>query len=158
MTLEVETTIEDVLESDSPNADRPTTTKRNVKTNAIVQNGKTIVLGGLIKRAGGKGESKVPLLGDIPILGDVFFTHHSDIERETNVVIYLTPYIVRKSGDLEKLKMMLAELEEVQGRYNNLVRNVLEEKTGVSASEAVVPASRRIQRKPKSNLSILEES
>lgn len=158
VTLEVETKIEDLDPSSEQQADRPTTTKRTVKTNAIVQNGETIVLGGLIKRVGGQGKSKVPYLGEIPILGDLLFTQHSDVEREENVVIYLTPYIVRESGDLQKLKMMLSELEEVQGRYNNLVRKELEEKTGVSVEEASVPASRRIQRKPKSNLSILEES
>jgi len=127
VTLEVETTIEDVDPSTEQIADRPTTTKRTVKTNAIVRNGETIILGGLIKKAGGKGVSKVPFLGDIPVLGEMFFTHNSDVEREQNVVIYLTPYIVRKSSDLQKLKKMLAELEEVQIRYNSLVEHSLEE-------------------------------
>ncbi len=156
VTLEVETVLEDIDPSSAQMADRPTTTKRTVKTNAIVNNGEMIILGGLIKRTGGKGVSQVPLLGDIPILGELF-KHTSDIEHEQNVVIYLTPYIVRESGDLQKLKSMLAELEEVQGRYNAFFENALEEKTGVSVEEASVPASRRIQRKPKSNLNILEE-
>ncbi|HSR73831.1 MAG TPA: hypothetical protein VLL31_03225, partial [Sulfurovum sp.] len=156
--LEVETILEDIDPSSEQMADRPTTTKRTVKTNAIVNNGEMIILGGLIKKVGGSGVSKVPFLGDIPILGDTLFTHNADVEREQNVVIYLTPYIVRKSDDLQKLKNMLSELEEVQGRYNTLVRNALEERTGVSASEPFVPASRRIERNPKSNLSILEES
>jgi len=128
VTLDVETTIEDVLDNESPSADRPTTTKRKVKTNAIVNNGETIILGGLIKNAGGKGVQKVPFLGDIPVLGEMFFTHNSDLSRETNVVIYLTPYIVRRSDDLQKLKKMLSELEEVQGRYNEYMRSVLEAK------------------------------
>ena len=126
VTLEIETVIEDVLDNESPSADRPTTTKRKVKTNAIVNNGETIILGGLIKTAGGKGVQKIPLLGDIPILGELFFTHTSDLSRETNVVIYLTPYIVRKSDDLQKLKRMLSELEEVQGKYNAYMRATLE--------------------------------
>ncbi|MCO4845068.1 MAG: type II secretion system protein GspD [Sulfurovum sp.] len=157
VTLEVETVLEDVDPSSEQMADRPTTTKRTVKTNAIVNNGEMIILGGLIKRVGGKGVSKVPLLGDIPIIGEYLFSHTSDVEREQNVVIYLTPYIVRKSDDLQKLKNMLAELEEVQGRYNDFFEKALEEKTGVSVEEASVPASRRIQREPKSNLSILDE-
>ena len=126
VTLEVVTKIEDVLESESPSADRPTTTKREVKTTVIVNNGETIILGGLIKNAGGKGIQKVPFLGDIPVLGEMFFTHTSDLSRETNVVIYLTPYIVRRSDDLQKLKRMLSELEEVQGRYNEYMRSTLE--------------------------------
>ena len=157
VTLEVETVLEDIDPSSEQMADRPTTTKRTVKTNAIVNNGEMIILGGLIKNVSGRGDSKVPFLGDIPILGDALFTHHSDVEREQNVVIYLTPYIVRKSDDLQKLKAMLTELDEVQERYNALFKEALEENTGVSVEEASVPASRRIQRKPKSNLSILEE-
>jgi len=92
------------------------------------------------------------------------FTHNSDVEREQNVVIYLTPYIVRKSSDLQKLKEMLSELEEVQHRYNKLVQDALDEKESggiFSSSNDVNPSapasSRRIRRTSKSNLSILDE-
>jgi len=144
VTLEVEVQIEDLDPSSEQVADRPTTTKRTVKTNAIIKNGEVIVLGGLIKRVGGVGKSKVPYLGDLPILGDLLFTHSSDVEREQNVVIYLTPYIVRKSADLQELKRMLSELDEVQTRYNTLVRKSLEDKNGVVNSEQ--EASDRIVR------------
>ncbi|BAF70991.1 type II secretion system secretin GspD [Sulfurovum sp. NBC37-1] len=142
VTLEVETVLEDIDPSSEQVEDRPTTTKRTVKTNAIVRNGEMIILGGLIKRAGGKNISKVPFLGDIPVLGEMLFTHTGDVEREQNVVIYLTPYIVRKSGDLQKLKEMLAELEEVQVRYNRLVEQALEKNKGKhhsSPAKALVP-------------------
>lgn len=155
VTLEVETTIEDIDPSSEQLADRPTTTKRTVKTNAIVKNGETIVLGGLIKRVGGRGETKVPYLGDIPVFGNLLFTHHSDVEREQNVVIYLTPYIVRKSGDLQKLKRMLSELEAVQTRYNKLVEKALKNETGESYSEGRAPASQRIRRTHTNNLDVL---
>ncbi|RUM67107.1 MAG: type II secretion system protein GspD [Sulfurospirillum sp.] len=125
VTLEIETVLEDIDPSTEQVADRPTTTKRKVKTNAIVKNGETIILGGLIKKAGGTGKSEVPFFGKIPFLGEAFFSHNSDVEREQNVVIYLTPYIVRKSSDLQKLKAMLAELDEVQHRYNKFVRENL---------------------------------
>jgi general secretion pathway protein D len=158
VTLEVETVLEDIDPSSEQMADRPTTTKRTVKTNAIVNNGEMIILGGLIKNVSGKGQSKVPFLGDIPYLGEALFTHNSDVEREQNVVIYLTPYIVRKSDDLQKLKAMLSELDEVQERYNDLFKEALEEETGVSAVEPVSPASNRIKRTPhQRNLSLLDE-
>ena len=126
VTLEVETQIEDLDPSSEQVADRPTTTKRKVLTNAIVKNGEMIILGGLIKNAGGDGVQKVPFLGDIPYLGNLLFTHKSDVNRESNVVIYLTPYIVRRPRDLKNLRKMLSELEEVQGRYNTYMRDVLE--------------------------------
>ena len=85
----------------------------------------------------------MPILGDIPILGELLFTHNSDVEREQNVVIYLTPYIVRKSADLQKLKRMLAELEEVQGRYNSLFEKALEEKKSNSLFPSTSDSSTR---------------
>jgi general secretion pathway protein D len=126
VSLEVETKIEDVDPSSEQVADRPTTTKRKVVTNAIVNNGETIILGGLMKKVGGRGANQIPILGEIPIIGDIFFTHSSNVEREQNVVIYLTPYIVRKSSDLEKLKKILEELDKVQERYNAIVERNLE--------------------------------
>jgi len=161
VTLEVVTTIEDVLENESPSADRPTTTKRDVKTTAIVNNGEMIILGGLIKSSGGEGVSKVPILGDIPVLGDMLFTHKSNAKRETNVVIYLTPYIVRRSDELQKLKKHLERLDEIQKEYNRLIGKVLEErvKNGESATQpSLVPAANRIKYQApasKSNLDIL---
>ena len=154
VTLEVSTVIEDVLDNESPSADRPTTTKREVKTTAIVNNGEMIILGGLIKNAGGKGVSKVPFLGDIPVLGEMLFTHTSDLSRETNVVIYLTPYIVRRSDELQKLRQHLEELEKIQREYNHLYRKVVEAKAeGKPVSEVVpvAPPTRRIKQTSSSS-------
>ncbi|HEY9190451.1 MAG TPA: type II secretion system secretin GspD [Sulfurovum sp.] len=158
VTLEVEAEIEDILPGSSASADRPTTTKRKVTTNAIVNNGETIILGGLIKSAGGKNVTKVPILGEIPILGELFTTN-AEVDTKVNVVIYLTPYIVRESGDLQRLREALNELENIQTKYNAYVRKGLNQAAGYEEDEVVstVPASRRIQRNPKSNLSILDE-
>ena len=142
--LEIETILEDIDPSTEQIADRPTTTKRKVKTNAIVNNGETIILGGLIKKVGGKAQTKVPYFGEIPVLGEYLFTHNSDIERQQNVVIYLTPYIVRKSSDLQKLKAMLAELDEVQERYNGFVAENIK-KAGARPFESTGNASGRIR-------------
>ncbi len=141
--LEVEAEIEDIVPGSGSSADRPTTTKRKVKTNAIVNNGETIILGGLIKRSGGSSSSKVPLLGDIPVLGNLF---KSDGKRgsEVNVVIYLTPYIVRRSDDLQKLRRALSELEDVQARYSAYIQKALERETGVRSGSGMLDPSQRI--------------
>ena len=157
VTLEVEAEVEDILPGSSAAADRPTTTKRKVTTNAIVDNGETIILGGMMKNGGGDTLTKVPLLGDIPFLGKLF-TSSGEAQTQTNVVIYLTPYIVRKSGDLQYLREALTELEGVQERYNTIVRQGLEKKSGYATSVSdETSASQRVNTAPKSNLSILEE-
>lgn len=158
VTLEVETEIEDVLPGSEATADRPTTTKRTVKTNAIVKNGETIILGGLIKKSGGEGSSKIPILGDIPVLGESLFTHKSDGTQEQNVIIYLTPYIVRRSADLEKLKILLREIQEVQIAYNKLVYKKLENREGSVYKRETLPRSATsISQSHKDNLSILDD-
>ena len=143
VTLKIETQIEDVLPSSGSSADRPTTTKRKVITNAIVRNGETIILGGLIKKSGGKSHTKIPFLGDIPILGNLLFTNKSDANTEENVVIYITPYIIRRSNDLQKLKSILTELDGLQARYTNLVKDKLDKRKSIPSK---TNASGRIKR------------
>jgi len=158
VTLSVEAVIEDVLGGSGSLSDRPTTTKRKVLTNAIVNNGETIIVGGLIKKSSGKGTTKVPLLGDIPIIGELFKST-SDSDSSVNVVIYLTPYIVRKSGDLQKLRKVLSELDTLQIKYNSLVHKGLEKRlknkgasgrvnqsnSSLSSSKPLHPASNRVR-------------
>ena len=129
VSLEIETTIEDIVPGSGTTADRPTTTKRSVKTNAIVNHAETIILGGLIKSANGKSQTKVPILGDIPIIGRLF-TSNGDSSSKVNVVIYITPYILKKSADLTSLRAHLDELESIQLQYDKIVFDRLEEKLG----------------------------
>ncbi|MCK5854816.1 MAG: type II secretion system secretin GspD [Sulfurovaceae bacterium] len=125
--LEIETTIEDILPGSGTSADRPTTTKRSVKTNAIVNHGETIIVGGLIKSSSGKSSTKVPILGDIPIIGRLF-TSNGVSKSKVNVVIYLTPYIINKSSDLTHIRKYLSELDSVQHQFNKIVLDKLEKK------------------------------
>jgi len=135
VSLEIETTIEDILPGSGSSADRPTTTKRSVKTNAIINHAETIILGGLIKSADGNSVTKVPILGDIPIIGKLF-TSKGDSQSKVNVVIYITPYIIKKSSDLTTLRVRLAELESVQQQYNKILLSQLEERTGESTDSS----------------------
>jgi hypothetical protein len=94
-----------------------------------VNHAETIILGGLIKSADGKSQTKIPILGDIPILGRLF-TSKGDSGSKVNVVIYITPYIIKKSSDLTTLRTHLDELESIQQQYNKIVFDRLEAKTG----------------------------
>jgi general secretion pathway protein D len=118
--LKVDAVVEDVVPGTSADSPRPTTTKRKVTTNAIVKNGETVILGGLIKNSSGRSVSKVPFLGDIPIIGRIF-SDEGKMENKVELVIYLTPYIVRRSEDLVKLRKFLSELEDVQKRYADFI-------------------------------------
>ena len=80
----------------------PTTNKRSTKTTVIVEDQQTVVLGGLIRDDIITSERKVPFLGDIPFLGWLFKFESKKIEKR-NLLIFLTPYIIRDSEEMDLL-------------------------------------------------------
>ena len=71
---------------------------RQVTTTAIVWDGQTIVLGGLISENVTKSREKVPVLGDIPLLGRLFRSERSSSDKK-NLVIFVTPTIIDPAGN-----------------------------------------------------------
>ena len=71
---------------------------RQVATTAVVWDGQTVVLGGLIAESVKKVREKVPVLGDIPFLGRLFRSESSD-STKANLVIFVTPTIIDPSGN-----------------------------------------------------------
>ncbi len=81
----------------------PTTNKRSANTTVIVHDAQTVVIGGLIRDNVIVTQRKIPLLGDIPILG-WFFKFQSRRTEKTNLLIFLTPHLVRESEDLDAIR------------------------------------------------------
>jgi general secretion pathway protein D len=73
------------------------TNKRTVSTNVLIEDGGIIVLGGLIEDDTSKGESRVPFLGNIPILGLLFKTRNQTSSK-TNLMIFIRPKIMRDAN------------------------------------------------------------
>jgi len=78
----------------------PITTIRSASTSVSVGDGRTVVIGGLISNRQEDGDSKVPLLGDIPLLGRLFTYERKDKEK-VNLIIFLTPHVIRSPRDLD---------------------------------------------------------
>ncbi len=75
----------------------PSTNEHSVVTTVRVKDGQTIVIGGLIQNLKHESVNKLPLLGELPILGHLF--RSTDIvESETEFVIYITPHLILKTG------------------------------------------------------------
>ena len=79
----------------------PTWTKRSAKTTVLVKSGDTVILGGIIQENRTKNVTKVPLLGDIPLLG-YLFRFSSEQKNKTNLLILLTPHIIQEPGNVSK--------------------------------------------------------
>jgi len=78
------------------------TTKRSAKTSVVVKDKETVAIGGLIQDSEEETVSKVPFLGDIPLLGWLFKTK-SKTRKKTNLMILLTPHIVKDAADLAEM-------------------------------------------------------
>lgn len=80
----------------------PTTTKRKIKTVILAKDRQTVVIGGLVRKRVSNSTSKVPILGDIPLLGALFRVKKKDKEKR-NLLVFLTPYIINGSEDFRKI-------------------------------------------------------
>jgi len=82
----------------------PTTTIRSASTTVLVQNHRTAVIGGLISSDVENTREGVPFLSDIPVLGNLFSAHSRRAAKD-NLIVFLTPHIVRTREDLQALAL-----------------------------------------------------
>jgi type IV pilus assembly protein PilQ len=92
ITVEIQPEVSDVMGAGFTE-DFPVVSKRNVTTEVRVKDGETITIGGLVSRNESNKETKIPFLGDIPILGYFFKSVHP-ITEESEVVIFITPHVL----------------------------------------------------------------
>jgi len=129
VTLDVEAILENILDDGSQNATgQPVTSKQEVKTQAILRNGESIIIGGLVKSYERDSKSKIPLLGDIPMIGEYLFSSTSKTNEQDNLVVILTPYVIDKSAKLSKLQKELGILAKIQEEYNKKAFELVEKK------------------------------
>ena len=90
----------------------PSTNKRSIESNVVVDDGQIIVLGGLIEDRYTDNKSKVPLLGDIPYLG-ALFRSESRTKTRTNLMVFLRPVVMRDADTTNRIS--LDRYEQIRG-------------------------------------------
>ncbi len=80
----------------------PITAKRSAKTTVVAKDQETVVLGGIMQDRTVESVSKVPILGDLPILGHLF-REQSKKKVKTNLLLFLTPHIIRDQSDFRRI-------------------------------------------------------
>lgn len=100
VSLDVDQTANDLQGYTTFNA--PIVNQREAETTVSVKDGQTIILGGMIRNQVTSTVNKVPLLGDIPILGELFKSR-SDDHNKTELLVFLTPRVVRDPAEARKL-------------------------------------------------------
>ncbi len=91
--------------------------KRTASTTLIVRDQQTVVIGGLVRDSIVNGETKIPILGDIPVLG-LLFKSTKKTKQKTNLLLVLTPYVIRDQDDLRAIfERKMQERQEFLDRY-----------------------------------------
>jgi len=91
--------IEDVT---SPSTDTPTTAQRQAQTVVSMNSGSTIVIGGLIRDDKTNIVKKIPLIGDLPLVGGLFRFQKERLQK-TNLLMFITPHVVSNQQDFEQI-------------------------------------------------------
>ena len=130
--LEIEQESSKVASID-PQTRQVTTSKNTIKTNVMIEDGQLLVLGGLIEDNFKDGETKVPLLGDVPLLGHLFKSS-SKSENKTVTMMFIRPTIIRTPGDAKDLSnnrfehLISRDLDgKKQSKLSDRLQDILEE-------------------------------
>ena len=121
-------------------AGTPTTLKRAAKTTVVVKDKETVVIGGLIDDSSGTSTYKVPLLGDIPLLGWLFKSFVKTNEK-TNLFVFITPHIIRTSKDASA--MYKKKIEDAGDISEEGVIKLHEKKTRKRPEENTEPVGKK---------------
>jgi general secretion pathway protein D len=112
ITMEISQEISDVAPSEDPTV-TPTIFQRSIQSSVAVHTGESVALGGLISDSARSAQRGVPLLMDIPILGNLFRSNSEEGER-TELLILITPTIVRDKDEARRVS------DEIQKRMRNV--------------------------------------
>jgi general secretion pathway protein D len=99
ITINLEPEVSSITGFKGPNSDLPLVKVRTTKTTVRVTDGQTIFLAGLLSEDETVELRKIPILGQIPVLG-LLFTHKLSVKRRTNLIIEIRPKIIRNSAEL----------------------------------------------------------
>jgi general secretion pathway protein D len=141
VTMEINQTANDLQGFTSFNA--PIINQRQADTTVSVKDGETIVLGGIIRSTVTSTTRKVPLLGDIPILGKLF--QSTDKQNvQTELMVFLTPRVVRDDGEARKLRdeHMKDLSKESQKNVGKIIPPPLPDKPDNSSGGTKPPATK----------------
>lgn len=100
--LEIQQEVSQALPNETSKIDSPMILSRNVDTRLSLQDGSSVLLGGLISNSQSKGDSRTPWLGDIPFIGQLFRVDNTSAER-TELMVLVVPYRVRNAEQAQSI-------------------------------------------------------
>jgi general secretion pathway protein D len=133
----------------------PTWAERKLKTQVVVHDQESVVIGGLIQEREVYNATKVPLLGDIPILG-YLFKYTTRQKKKTNLLILLTPYIIKDQLDLSQIReRKVREYREFAASFANLNDKKYEPRIDYRRKRGVIEEINRVVLGVEEDLAVL---
>jgi general secretion pathway protein D len=110
------------------NINGPTTNKRTIESNVLVEDGSVVVLGGLLQDEYANSQQKIPGIGDVPVLGSLFRSD-SRSRRKSNLMVFLRPVVVRDANQsdalsLDRYDLMRTKQQNTQPAPSAVLRGV----------------------------------
>jgi general secretion pathway protein D len=106
--MDISQEVSDVARTTTSNLDSPTIQQRKLASSVSVNTGETIALGGLIRDRRNDGSSGIPVLKDVPLLGNLFKTTTESTTR-TELLVLITPQVVRTPTDIRRVTQELRD-------------------------------------------------
>lgn len=113
--VNIRTIVEGIKNINSVNSN-PNTSKKEINTTAIVNNGESVIIGGLIESKNEKVIEKIPYASDVPLIGELFKNRLKD-QKSKNLVVIITPYIIPKNKDLTYVRNELSKLKVLENKF-----------------------------------------
>ncbi|MEI8030623.1 MAG: type II secretion system secretin GspD [Comamonadaceae bacterium] len=142
--------VSSVLASTVNAVNGPTTNKRTIESNVLVEDGAVVVLGGLLQDEYSGNQEKIPVMGDVPFFGNLFKSE-TRTRKKTNLMVFLRPVVVRDAAATERLSVdryesMRSGQKEAQPVPSAMVP--INEAAQLPALPVAPGAAPAIQRKP----------
>ncbi|TJW72134.1 MAG: type II secretion system protein GspD, partial [Mesorhizobium sp.] len=109
--LDIQQEVSNVTKTTSSGIDSPTIQQRKIQTRVLVNDGESLALGGLIQERNNIDRGQVPILGDIPIIGNAFKNKTDSVGR-TELIIFIRPRVVRDIAEAREVT------EEFRGKIS----------------------------------------
>jgi general secretion pathway protein D len=114
--LDIEQEVSSVAPTTSSGIDSPTIRQRKIKTSVVVNNGDALVLGGMIQQSKSVGRTQIPILGDIPFLGNAASAKDNSIGK-TELVILIRPHVIRDLNEAGAITDEYRRYMAIEGPY-----------------------------------------
>jgi general secretion pathway protein D len=105
--------------ADSTNAAGIITNKRSLESTVLIQDGEIIVLGGLIQDSLSVNSGKVPVLGNIPVIGNLFRYDQRE-KTKTNLMVFLRPYVIKNDNDIVGNSLTQERYDYIRGEQGSV--------------------------------------